>query len=291
MAREPRVFDRLFLSMMRAAEVRGGVPEALLALSEHYEVRHRLVRQTRSALIYPIIVLVIASGVALLLSAYVLPILVEVIADLQRRKNFVMPRPAVALMAIGAFMRTTGWWAIPAAIVGTLAALALARRTRVGKAVLDELTLWVPVLGPVARQIDMTRLARTLSALLAAGVDIGASLDLTAGVMRLTPLRRAVRRARGGVMEGVPLSVSLGASRRFPRELIAIVATGEETGRLPEILVPLADEYELQVEYTLKDLGHLIQPIITVILGGIVLFVALAFMSVYTAMISGLVEN
>src|SRR5262249_23634851 len=141
-------------------------------------------------------------------------------------------------------------------------------RTRWGKAVFDEILLLLPIIGPIVRWIDTTRFARTLAALLDAGVDIGSSLILPADTLMVVPLRRPVARARDGILEGEALSTSVGVSNRFPTDLIAIMHSAEETGRLPEMLVMVADEYEEKVDYVVKNLGNLLQPVVILIVGG-----------------------
>jgi type II secretory pathway component PulF len=288
MGREPQAFDPLFLSMIRVAEARGGVPETLKRMSEHYESRQRLVRQARGALIYPACVMFVATVVGGLLTIFVLPKLVDMLADMLRGKSVDLPLPTRMLMAFSNFIRYMGWWALPLAAVGTVVFLVQAYKRPKGKAILDEISLYIPVLGLLRRKIDTTRFARTLSALLGSGVDYGVSLDLTADVLDLTPFRRAVRHARGAVMEGTELSTALGASRRFSPDVIAIVETGEETGKLPETLVKLADDYEEQVTNMVKNLGSLLQPLIMLIIGAIVGFIVIAFIMAYIAVIANL---
>jgi type II secretory pathway component PulF len=287
MSREPQAFDALFLSMVRVAEARGGLPETLRRMGEHYESRQRLIRQARSALIYPAIVTVIALAVGWLLTAFVLPKLVGILEDMTRGKGG-LPGPTRLLIAISRFIQGIGWWAIPlAAIIGGFLLLRF-YRTSAGKAAIDEVAIALPGLGGLLKALDTARFARTLSALLDAGVDYGQSLDLAADVVQTSPLRRAVRAARSEVVEGMELSAALDASRRFPHDVVAMVETGEETGKLPEALDKLADNYEEQVERMVKDIGSIIQPLILIVLGGIVFFIALAFVMAYVSVISGL---
>jgi type IV pilus assembly protein PilC len=134
----------------------------------------------------------------------------------------------------------------------------------------------------------MTRFARTLSVLLDAGVDIGSSIDLTADVMRMTPIRNAVRDSREEIMAGKELSTTLDRSRQFTPDVIAVIASGEETGKLPEALVHLADDYDEQVEVMVASLSHLVQPIMMVVLGGIIFFIILAVFLPIVQMITSL---
>jgi type II secretory pathway component PulF len=287
MAREPGAFDPLFLSMIRVAETRGGIPETLRMLSRHYEARQSLVRQARTAMIYPVIVLLVASCVVAFLTIWLLPMFISMLND-TAGPAVVLPLPTRVLMAYSDFMQRLGWWVVPLVLIGGLLAVFRIYRTRVGKRLMDELALWVPVLGMLLRKIDTTRFARTLASLLGAGVDIGSSLDLTADVMQLDPFRRMVRKARKEVMDGTELSVALGLAHRFGPDVIAVIDSGEQTGKLPESLEKLADDYQEQVAYMVKNLGQLIQPVLTVFLGGIVLFIILAFFMAYISLITNL---
>lgn len=286
-AREPHAFDNLFVSMIRVAEARGGVPETLQRLAHHYEARQSLIRLARSAMIYPVSVLVVAGAVIAMITIWLLPKFIELIKDIAGR-GAQLPLPSRVLMAFSAFMGSMGWWLVPLALVAIPFLAVRLYKTAAGKRVLDELALYVPVLGSLLRKIDTTRFARTLSTLLGAGVDVGTSLDLTAGVLQLDPFRRAIREAKGQVLEGEELSVALNSSRRFGPDVIAIVNSGEETGKLPETLVKLADDYEEQVAYMVRNMGQLIQPILLVILGGVVLFIILAVLLPYISILTNL---
>lgn len=286
MRREPQAFDEQFLAMIRVAEARGGIPETLRMLSKHYEARQRLIRQARSAMIYPVAVIGIALGVGWLLTVFVLPKFVEIIQDMTRGAQ--LPAVTRALMAFSGFMTWVGWWALPLAAIGGGFLLLRFYRTQGGKALIDEVGLHLPVLGNLLRSLDVARFSRTLSTLLEAGVDYPSSFDLTADVARLAPIRRALRHVRTEVLEGGEVSQALAETRRFPADVIAYVETGEDSGQLPESLAKLADEYEERVEQMVKNLGTLVQPIIVIVLGGFVMFIALALIMAYISVISGL---
>lgn len=281
LAREPHAFDPHFLSQIRVAAARGGTPETLRKLAAYYESRQRLIRQARSAMIYPVIVLSIAAAVVAFLSFVILPIFASF---LEGRSN--LPGPALALIGFSRFMREFGWWAIPVFGLVSIAALRRSYRTPPGKAAIDELCLYVPVLGKLLRKLDVARFARSLSSLLDAGVDPITSLRLTTDVMRLAPYRRALEGAVAVVRDGGELSEALHASRRFDHDVLAFVQTGEETGKLPENLHRLADEYEEQVGYMIKNLGVLVQPIVTIAIGAVVLFIAVAMIMTLVTMMN-----
>lgn len=291
MAREPQAFDAQFLSMIRVAETRGSVPETLKRMSAHYESRQRLVRQARSAMIYPIAVITITLVVVWLLSTFVLPKLVDIIADMVRGGRANLPLPTRVLMAMSDFMKSHGWWMVPAVFVGAIVLGLRWYRTAPGKAMIDGIALRLPVLGSLLTKLETARFARTMSGLLEAGVDMGQSLDLTTEVVRTAPYQKAVRSLRPAVTEGEELSQAIDATRRFPSEAIAVVETGESTGKLPETLGKLAEQYEEQVEHMVKNMGQLIQPLLIVIVGGFVFFVILGFVLAYIQVITGLASG
>ncbi|QDV33746.1 type II secretion system F family protein [Tautonia plasticadhaerens] len=286
--KEPRTFDRLMRSMMRVAEARGGMPEVLRQLASHYENRVRLLRRARSAMIYPTAVILIALAVGYLLTVFVLPPLVGILQDMARGRTADLPAPTRALMAISNFMQAVGWWLMPLLAVGGLIGLTRAYRTTPGKALMDEVALRIPVLGLLLKKLETTRFARTLSTLLEAGVAYDESMRLTADVMHAIPYRRAVDRARVEVMAGHELSDALEGSRRFGVDVIHVISTGESTGKLPESLAHLAEDYEEQVDRMVDNLGQLIQPILTIAIGGVVFFIVLAFVMAYVSVLSGL---
>jgi type II secretory pathway component PulF len=286
MAREPQIFSNMFLSMIRVAEARGGVPETLRMMGNHYEARQRLIRQARSAMIYPVIVLVMAGGVIALLTIVLLPMFASMLKDIDKRVQ--LPLPSRALLAFSSFVSWVGWWFIPLVLVGTPFLIYRFYKTSPGKALIDRLILRMPVLGSLYRKLDISRFARTLSTLLDAGVDVGSSIDLTAGVITMTPISQAVRAAREKVIQGKELSVALAPSGQFSPDVLAVLQTGEETGKVPESLSHLADDYEEQVSGMVKNLGHLVQPLVVMILGGVVLFILLAVFVPYVQILTGL---
>ncbi len=286
MAREPQAFGPMFLNMIKVAEARGGVPETLKMLAQHFEARQRLIRQARSAMIYPAIVLIMAGGVVALITVVLLPMFASLLADIS--KNSMLPLPSRILMGFSHFVQSGGWWIMPAVLIGTPFVLFRIYKTESGKAIMDRLVLMIPVFGSLCRKIDTTRFARTLSVLLNAGVDIGHSIDLTADVLMMSPIQRAVRDCREQIISGKELSSTLDSSRQFYPDVIAVIASGEETGKLPESLTHLADDYEEQVSITVANLGQLVQPLLIGIVGLIVFFIILAVFLPYIQMITSL---
>jgi type II secretory pathway component PulF len=286
MAHETSTFSPMYLSMIRVAEARGGVPETLKMLAQSLEARQRLIRQAKSALIYPTIVLFVAGCVATLISIFVLPLFASLLKDISQ--HMTLPMASRALMGFSDFVRYAGWWLMPLALISSPFLLIKLYRTPPGKAIMDRAVLAMPVFGLLCRKLDTSRFARTMSVLLDAGLDFASSIDLTADVVVMTPIRRAVRSAKEKVLAGGDLSSTLDATHQFSPDVIAVIETGEETGKLPESLAHLADEYDDQIAVMVKNLGQLVQPLVTVLLGVIVLFIILAVILPIIQMISSL---
>ena len=274
----------------RGGEVQGSIPETLRLLSVEYESRLRMIRQTKSALIYPAFVVFLSVTVSALLTILVLPPLVEIMQEVVREKHVELELPMMTqlLIRISDFIAAGGWWGIPLALVGSAALFIGAYRLKRGKALLDAVLIRLPLIGQLLWKIDTTRFCRTLSTLLNAGVDIGSSLELTADTLLLVPMRRAVLQARDSITQGESLSASLELTNRFPPDIPALIKSGEETGRVPESMLTMADQYEEEVEFIVKNLGTLLQPVITVVVGGVVFFIAVAFFMGYAAVLSHL---
>ena len=232
MAREPQIFGTMFLSMIRVAEARGGVPETLRMMGNHYEARQRLIRQARSAMIYPVIVLTMAGGVIALLTIVLLPMFASMLKDIDRKIQ--LPLPSRALIAFSNFVSWVGWWLIPLVLVGTPFLIYRFYKTSPGKALIDRLILRTPVFGALCRKLDISRFARTLSTLLDAGVDVGSSIDLTAGVLAMTPISQAVQAAKDKVMQGKELSAALRPPASFPPTSSRCFRPVRKRGRSPK---------------------------------------------------------
>jgi type II secretory pathway component PulF len=237
-------------------------------------------------MIYPIIVLVIATGVTALVTIFLLPRFAALLKDIAG--NMPLPLASRILMGISQFVQTMGWWLIPLVLFLTPVLLVALYRSASGKHIMDRIALRIPVLGKLCRMLDTARFARTFSVLLDAGVDVGSSIDLTADVLRMSPIQRAVRAARESIKAGSDLSSTLDRTRQFTPDVIAIITSGEETGKLPESLIHLADDYDEQVQVMVASLGHLVQPLLMILLGLIVFFIILAVILPIIQMITSL---
>ncbi len=287
--REPQAFDRLAVNMIRAADSRGAVPEILVELAEIQEFRARTVKNIASASIYPIMVLSIATLCLLIIAVFVGPLFNGVIGDLippNKRDSLILPTRMLfalnqALMVLGPLMPIF-------VIFGTVLGIWLGYKTEAGRTILDELYWYVPIFGKIQKYIDLSRMGRMLGALLEAGVATPQALALTAGVVRLKPFERALLKAEAATKDGDEIAPVFADSGRFPYEVIGLIETGETTGKLPYSLQRIGTDYEEQATMMIKNLSTLIQPIVTIILGLVVGFIAIAFVGLIAGLYSGL---
>lgn len=290
--REPQAFDRLAVNMIHAAESRGAVPEILVELAEIQEFRARTVRNIASASIYPILVLSAATICLLIIAVFVGPLFNSVLGDMippDKRGNLILPTRLLfkfneVLMILGPLMPIF-------LLIGVIVGVWLGYKTKTGQTVLDEIYWYVPVFGKIQKYVDLSRMGRMLGALLESGVSTPEALALTAGVVRLKPFERALLRAEQATREGDEMGPVFAESGRFPYEVVGLIETGETTGKLPYTLQKIGTDFEERATMMIKNLSTLIQPMITIGLGLIVGFIAIAFVGLIAGLYSGLAQG
>ena len=290
--REPQAFDRLAVNMIRASESRGAVPEILVELAEIQEFRARTVRNMASASIYPIMVMSAAALCLLVIAVFVGPLFNSVLGDMipeKNRGNLILPTQL--LFKFNQVMMVMGPLVPIFLLIGSVVGIWLAYKTKTGQTILDEIYWYVPIFGKIQKFVDLSRMGRMLGALLEAGVATPDALALTAGVVRLKPFERALLEAEAATRDGDEIGPVFAASGRFPYEVIGLIETGETTGNLPRALSRMATDYEERATVMIKSLSTLIQPIITVGLGLIVGFIAIAFVGLIAGVFTSLSQG
>jgi len=273
LARHPRTFSPLYRGLVAAASESGRLPEVLARLADYLEARQALADRFTGALVYPVLVAIIAFAVIAVLLAWVVPQVVSVYE--QGRQT--LPWLTRALIATSAFMRATAWMWFALAVAATLA-FAVAMRRDAFRDAVHRALLATPGLGRLLRSLDTARFASTLAILVASGTPLLRALDTAAGVMRMRPLARAAAEAAAGVHEGMPLARALASTRAFPPVLVHLTASGEGSGNLSPMLERAAADLEREAERRLNWLAALVQPLTIVVMGAIVLVLVLAIM-------------
>lgn len=274
MSKYPNVFSNLFIGLIRAGEVGGVLEESLQRLAAFLEADVALRRKVRAAMTYPTIVVIAALAIVIGLVTFILPKFFDVFKDLGI-KDF--PAMTQMLMDFSNFL-TSRWYVMIAIVVLVVIAFRMFVRTRIGRRLYDRLKLKLPVFGALNHKIALARFSRTLSTLLSSGVPILQALETVAGTVANEIIAEAVMEARARIREGDRIGPPLEKSGMFPPMVVHMISIGEESGALDQMLSKVADFYESEVESTLQSLTSAIEPVLIVLLGGMVGFIVISLL-------------
>jgi type IV pilus assembly protein PilC len=262
MAKHPKAFNRLYVSMVRAGEVGGALDSVLLRLADTIEKQVELRRKVKSAMTYPLVVAILVLTIVTAMLLFVIPMF----QGIYKQLGGTLPAPTQILIDISNVCRKL-WWAV---FLGEIAAAVAFRRwinSEEGRKQWDAIKLKVPIFGKLVRKTALARFSRTLSALVRSGVPILESLDIVAETAGNYVVANAVRETQAAVKRGDPLSKKLEEHPVFPPMVVQMMSVGEETGALDEMLDKIADFYDQEVEATVDALTSLIEPILIVVMG------------------------
>jgi len=267
LAKHPRVFPNLLVSMVKAAEAGGDLGGVLNRYAEFAEAQADLQRKIKEALYYPIILIVAATGVIIFLATVLIPKFVEIF----NRAGISLPLPTIILYGVGTAIRRF-WYVI--ILSGVIIVLGLRRyvKTETGKFRFDKISLKLPILGPIVRKICISRFARTLSTLVGSGVPILESLGIVSDVVNNQVLGRVIRQMRQSVEKGERLAESLKVSEEFPPDAVQMISVGEESGNLGGMLHKISGFYDRATGYSIKKMVASLEPILLLVMGAIVAF-------------------
>lgn len=274
MQRHPRTFSNLFIGLIRAGEVGGVLEESMQRLSQFLESDVTLRRKVKSAMTYPVLVAVLATGITGFLVAWFIPQWQKILVDLGLKKSDI-PAPTQFLIDLSVLM-TQRWWILVLALVLIIVSWKLFTSTRFGRRVADRMRLKVPVFGKLHHKICMARFSRTMGTLLTSGVPILQAMETVAGTVGNTIMSDAVMEARARIREGDRIGDPLEQSKLFPPMVVHMIGVGEESGSLDFMLQKIADFYESEVEAQLASLTAALEPIMIVTLGFIVGFIVIS---------------
>jgi type IV pilus assembly protein PilC len=265
MRKHPKAFNNLYVSMIAAGEAGGILDIILQRLATYIEKVVRLNAQVKSALIYPVTIIVIAAGVVAVILWKVIPVFAQLFAGLGGELPF------LTRMVVGASNFMVRFF--PFIVIGIILIwLAFRRwyRTDKGRHIVDSLTLKLPVVGMLVRKIAVARFCRTLATLTSSGVPILDGLEITARTSGNAIVEDAIMAVRKAVEEGKTISQPLAETKVFPPMVVQMVNVGEQTGALDQMLSKIADFYEEEVDTAVAGLMKLLEPVMIVILGGII---------------------
>ena len=265
LARHPKAFNRLYISMVRSGEVGGSLDTVLMRLADTIENQVELRRKVKSAMTYPVVVF----SLVIVIAAAMLLFIVPQFAGIYKELGGTLPLPTRILIALSDFVKS---WILGIIVVSGIAAWFLRRwaRSPQGKPRWDAMKLRLPVFGLLVRKTALARFSRTLAALTRSGVGILEALDIVAETSGNEVIATALHDTQRAVKQGDTLARPLEHHEVFPPMVVQMIAVGEETGALDEMLDKIADFYDSEVEATVDALTSLIEPLLIVVMGATV---------------------
>jgi general secretion pathway protein F len=273
LAKHPKLFDELFVSMVRAGEIAGNLDEVLTRLADFLENAQKLKSKVQGAMIYPLVMLFVGVGIMAVLMIKVIPEITQMFTS----QGKTLPWNTRLLIWTSGFMGRNILW-LSLGFVFSIIIFLRWSRSKDGRPIWHKFVLGLPVLGQLVRTINVGRFARTLGTMLHAGVPMLRSLDTAKQIMGNVILQHAIEDAKKAVTEGESLAQTLKKSGQFPATMIHMVAVGEKAGQLEQMLERVATTYEAEVDTKLGRFTALLEPMMLVFMGGAVAFIVFSIL-------------
>lgn len=288
LAQHPRIFNDLYINMVRAGEVGGVLEVVLTRLAEFQEKAQKIKNRVASAMVYPVIVMILAIAIMSFLLIFIVPKFEQIFHDMLGDK----PLPAITtfVINISRFMQQH-YGIIFGALCAFVVAYKLLARTKAGSAFADRVKLRAPMFGDLLRKTAISRFSRTLGTLVTSGVPILQALNITRQTAGNAVIAGAISQVHDSVKEGESIVMPLEASGAFPPMVISMIDVGEETGQLPEMLLKIAEVYDDEVDNSVAGLTSMLEPIMIVILALVVGTIVIALFMPLISIISGLQQQ
>lgn len=266
-------FSQIYVHMVRAGEASGALDQILFRLAEFLEKQLALKNKVTNATIYPVLMLIVGISVLFFLVTFVVPKITAVFVSMKQA----LPWPTVVLMSISRFFADY-WPLLGTVLIGSILAIRRFIHTERGRIVVDRLILRLPLIGDVARMVSISRLSSTLSTMLASGVQLLDALDVAKRVMNNRVLEDTVEIARQNIREGETIADPLKRSGEFPALVTHMIAVGEKSGEMEEMLRRVSQIYDGEVERVITRLTSLMEPIMILAMGVVVFFIVVAIL-------------
>jgi len=273
-----KVFSTLYVSMIRAGEISGQLHEILDRLATYLEKSASLQKKVKAALVYPVVVTIIAAGITLFMMTFVIPKFAEIFTSL----NAKLPTPTMILITLSDVIRHN---IVIVGVVLTVVCFLLGRyiNTKAGRLWFDKNLLRVPMFGPLFMKVSMSKFSRTLSTLLKSGVPILTSFEIVSKTVGNRLIELILAEVKDAIEEGSGIAETLTKKHVFPPMVVRMIGIGEETGEIEKMLSKIADFYDEQVDAAISGLTSLIEPLIIVFLGGVIgTIVVCMFLPIFT---------
>lgn len=273
LGKHPKAFSKLFISMIKAGEIGGLLETVLMRLADFQEKEDEQRGKILAAMAYPIVMLVVGSGAIILLMTYVIPKFVSMFQEM----GVTLPLPTQILIAISDFLQNY-WWIIFTGIAITIISIQRIFKTVEGKRLFHRWQLKLPLLGDLIMKREIARFARTFGELLKNGVNILQALQISSDTMNNQIIAEEIAKIRTNISEGERISDPLKNSVIFPPVVVNMIAVGEESGQLENVLMKIAASFESDVDRSVKTVTSLFEPAIILFMGVVVGFIALSML-------------
>ncbi|MHB1844075.1 MAG: type II secretion system inner membrane protein GspF [Deltaproteobacteria bacterium] len=273
MAQHPKVFNNLFVNMVRAGEHSGALHVVLVRLADFTEAQARLRSKVIGTMVYPIIMVLVGTGILGILMTVVVPKVTRMFEDMR----MALPLPTRVLIFVSHTAQSYWYLILMALGLSVWGALAYVR-TPNGRAWWDRTVLHMPVFGKIVRMLAIARFSRTLSTLLRSGVPLLTSMDIVKAIVTNTVLSGVIEQSREAIKEGESIAAPLRRSGEFPPMVYHMVAIGERSGQLEEMLLNVANAYDAQVDTRMSALTSLLEPVMIVGMGAVVAFIVMSIL-------------
>lgn len=280
----PNIFSELFQNMIKVGEEAGTLEDVLNVLTNQMERENELKSKIMGAMIYPAVIICAMIGIGILMLIMVVPQLAETFKEL----NIELPPTTKLVIFLGTFMAEK-WYLMILIVLGILLLLRVALRTKTGKILIDKVVLKIPIISGIIKKTNSAHTTRTLSSLITAGVPIVRSLEIVSGALGNIYFKTAVAKAAEKVKKGEKLYEALSPYQNlYPSLVLQMIEVGEETGETSTILAKLADFFEEEVGNATKNLSAVIEPVLMLIIGGIVGFFAISMVQPMYSMLGAI---
>jgi general secretion pathway protein F len=269
----PGLFSPLFVSMVAAGESSGALEEVLARIAEILEKRVQLVDKVKAALAYPAMMVFVATGVVVFLLSYVVPGITRLFVEMNRE----LPWPTKFLIAASDFTRSY-FVVILGLLCAGVIAFAVLYKNQEYKTRLDRLTLRLPLFGPLLFRLELARLTRTLGALMRSGLPVITAMEITQRVVQNSLIAQAMSDIKESVQKGDNIADAVRMTGLFPPVVYHLIATGQMSGNVEDGLTEIAEMYDAEVQTTVRTLTSLLEPIILLVMGGVVAFIVMAIL-------------
>ena len=284
LAKEPKVFNELYINMVRVGETSGNLDKVLKILAEQMRKDHELISRVRGAMMYPAVIVTAMIGIGILMMIMVVPKLTEVFTEF----NMELPLSTQIIIGLSNLLKNHLLLGL-ISLIGLIILLRFGLKNKKFKRVLDKIYLHLPILGSLVQKTNSARFARSLSSLMESGLAIVNALQIVAGTLGNIHFKEALINSAEQVQRGKELSQALSNYKNiYPPMVIQMIQVGEQTGSLSDILKNLADFYEEEIDNTTKNLSSIIEPVIMVVIGAAVGFFAISMIQPMYSMMGGL---